>query len=396
LASVVAGHSVGIIDLGRIARGLDELAEIASHGPLRKAHGSSVLIAAKRADHALDDAIASLESLAAHQSGAASGVAQLRAATTHLDTAIGETAAKAPWPRRFMPFLSRGWDARAAAAEFRAGAENVRSAEAQLAHTPGVHRYDEATSSLVLRGEEREQALRDAAARAGREADAEALPPNVARYVDVADMWPRQQAVQRVLDAVRGLHRTTYTGAEHIPASGGAIVLGTHGSYADPILVGAGIPRETHYMADKVVARLLGGFGARRGVYPVDRAGGPAAEAAKQVTSNLLQDGKVVHMYPYGGVVRLKSTMPELKAGAAVFGLTEGVPVVPGASFGLQPRFARWDIPGSGRHVVFDEPIIFRHTPNPTAAQVDEAREIIAQRTERLLQEAEAQFRAAG
>jgi hypothetical protein len=88
--------------------------------------------------------------------------------------------------------------------------------------------------------------------------------------------------------------------------------------------------------------------------------------------------------------------MPELKAGAAVFGLTEGVPVVPGASFGLQPRFARWDIPGSGRHVVFDEPIIFRHTPNPTAAQVDEAREIIAQRTERLLQEAEAQFRAAG
>ena len=34
-----AARSIGIIDLGRVARGMDELADIAGHGLLKDAHG---------------------------------------------------------------------------------------------------------------------------------------------------------------------------------------------------------------------------------------------------------------------------------------------------------------------------------------------------------------------
>ena len=92
---------------------------------------------------------------------------------------------------------------------------------------------------------------------------------------------------------------------------GGVILLGTHGSYADPVLVGAGAGRGTHVMMDKVVAEKLGGLGERFGAFPVDRAGGPAAADAKLVTNRLLEDGELVHIYPDGGVLRLRATIPE-------------------------------------------------------------------------------------
>lgn len=388
------GRSIGIIDLGRVARGMDELADIAAHGKLRIAHGTSVLGAADRADHALGRVV---DSLAQHQP-AATGVAHLQAATAHLRDAIQDVSATRPTPQgpiaRAGAFLSRSWDASSAVDEFRATAASLRSARAELASTPGVHAIDDMSAGVLLHGAERDAALAAAAARVPVR-DGAPLPARVAGYVDADGIGERQARLRRGLQATSWLHRTEWTGTEHIPSRGAALVLGTHGSYTDPALVGLGIPRQTHLMSDKVVARLLGRVGERLGAYPVDRAGGAAAAEAKQVTNQLLADGEVVHMYPDGGIVRLRSTIPEPKSGAAVFALTTGTPVVPSASAGLQPRYARWNLEGSGRHIVYGEPIVFRHTPNPTAQDIAEAREIIAQRTDSLMQDAVARFRSA-
>ncbi|MCW2920445.1 MAG: putative acyltransferase [Thermoleophilia bacterium] len=388
-----SGRSVGIIDLGRVARGMEELADIVGHGLLKEAHGSSVLGAAERADHALGRVV---ESLAQHQP-AAVGVEHLRSATTHLHDAMSVVTATEPEPSKLGvigPFLSRNWDAKAAVDEFRATAASLRSAQAELASTSGVHLISDANASVLLHGAEREAALAAAAARVPVRPDGP-LSGSIARFVDAQGIGDRQATFRRRLDATSWLHHTSWTGSEKIPATGSAIVLGTHGSYADPVLVGAGIPRETHVMMDKQVFRMLGQTGEHYGAYPVDRAGGAAAAEAKQVTNQLLADGKLVHIYPDGGVVRLRATIPEPKSGAAIFGLTTGTPIVPSASAGLQPKFARWDLEGAGRHIIYGDPLVFRHTPTPTAEQIAEARELIAQHTDRLMQQAVATYRAA-
>lgn len=387
------GRSIGIIDLERVARGMDELADIAGHGMLRNAHGTSILGAAERADHALGRVV---ESLAGHQPAAA-GVAHLQAATTHLHDAAAVVESTRPGPHRFGAigaFLSRSWDAAGAVDELRATAASLRSAKTELATAGGVHLIDDSTAGVLLRGAERDAALEAAAARTPVR-DGAAIAANVSKYVDAPGVGDRQAALRRGLEATKWLHHTSWDGAGNIPARGSALVLGTHGSFSDPVLVGAGIPRRWHVMMAKEVFGMLGETGTRYGAYPVDRAGGAAAAEAKQITNQLLDDGEVVHMYPDGGIVRLRSTIPEPKSGAAIFALTTGTPVVPSASAGLQPKFARWNLEGSGRHIVYGEPIVFRHTPNPTAEDIAEAREVIAQHTDALMQRAVAKFQAA-
>ena len=388
-----SGRSIGVIDLDRVARGMDELADIVGQGLIKSDHATTVLGAVERADHALGRVVATLEP---HQPAAA-GYEHLRAATTHLHDAAGAVEATRPERGALGPvgaFLSRSWDATSAVDEFRATAASLRSARAELTHAPGVHFIDDSTAGVLLHGAERDAALAEAASRVPVR-DGAGLAPRIAQFVDAPGIGARQATLRGRLQATDWLHHTEWTGTEHIPERGAALVLGTHGSYADPILVGAGIPRAAHTMMDKKVFGMLGETAERYGAYPVDRAGGPAAAEAKQVTNQLLADGEVVHMYPDGGIVRLRSTIPEPKSGAAIFALTTGTPVVPSASAGLQPKFARWNLEGSGRHIVYGEPIVFRRTPNPTAQDIAEAREIIAQRTDELMQQAVQRYQAA-
>jgi 1-acyl-sn-glycerol-3-phosphate acyltransferase len=93
------------------------------------------------------------------------------------------------------------------------------------------------------------------------------------------------------------------TGAEHVPASGGVLVVANHPSDIDPILVAISVRRPLRFMADAVqfqrgfvgpAVRLLGAF-------PV-RVASPDVTAVRTALE-LLEAGEAVALFPEGDVV---------------------------------------------------------------------------------------------
>ena len=60
----------------------------------------------------------------------------------------------------------------------------------------------------------------------------------------------------------RTYNRWEVTGRDHVPASGGVLLIANHTSYADPPIVGAACPRPVNFMAKAELFRipLLSGF----------------------------------------------------------------------------------------------------------------------------------------
>src|ERR671933_814981 len=124
-------------------------------------------------------------------------------------------------------------------------------------------------------------------------------------------------------------------GAEHVPASGGAIICSNHVSYFDFTFLGlAALPqhRMVRFMAKSGVFGhwFAGPFMRAMRHIPVDRAAGAAAfEAAIRA----LKDGEVVGVFPEA-TISSSFTVKDLKAGAARMAVDAGVPVVPAAVWG--------------------------------------------------------------
>ena len=118
------------------------------------------------------------------------------------------------------------------------------------------------------------------------------------------------------------------TGTDLIPASGPVIVASNHISNWDPILIALGCRREVHFMAKEelfgnpllaVIVRALNAFPIRRGA--LDR-------RALRTASQLLDDGKVLLMFPAG--TRDKSgEVRDPKSGVGFLACRHEAPVVP-------------------------------------------------------------------
>ncbi|MBN6035355.1 1-acyl-sn-glycerol-3-phosphate acyltransferase [Amycolatopsis sp. 195334CR] len=134
----------------------------------------------------------------------------------------------------------------------------------------------------------------------------------------------------RVLD-----NKLRVAGAEHIPATGGAVIACNHVSYLDFIFCGLGAQpakRLVRFMAkqeifaNKVAGPLM------RGMHhiPVDRSAGAASyrEAVAR-----LRAGEVVGVFPEATISR-SFTVKEIKSGAVRMAAEAGVPVVPMALWG--------------------------------------------------------------
>src|SRR4051812_39701972 len=152
-------------------------------------------------------------------------------------------------------------------------------------------------------------------------------------------------------------------GAEHVPATGGAVICSNHVSYFDFTFLGLGaLPqhRLVRFMAKASVFRhrFAGPFMRAMQHIPVERTAGAAAfEAAVRA----LKDGQVVGVFPEATISR-SFTVKELKAGAARMAIDAGVPVVPAAVWGGQ-RIATKGHPvelrrGVAVTVVLGEPLV--------------------------------------
>src|SRR4051794_19770979 len=124
-------------------------------------------------------------------------------------------------------------------------------------------------------------------------------------------------------------------GAEHVPATGGAVLCSNHVSYFDFTFLGlAALPqhRLVRFMAKASVFGhwLAGPFMRAMQHIPVDRTAGAAAfDAAVRA----LKDGQVVGVFPEA-TISSSFTVKDLKAGAARMAVDAGVPVIPAAVWG--------------------------------------------------------------
>ncbi|KNX37030.1 lysophospholipid acyltransferase family protein [Luteipulveratus halotolerans] len=138
----------------------------------------------------------------------------------------------------------------------------------------------------------------------------------------------------RALFAAQGL-KFTITGAQHVPATGGAVIAMNHLSYFDYAY--AGLPARDHkrlvrWMAKKEIFDHPAMGPLMRGMkhIPVDRAAGAAAYD-EAVTA--LRAGELVGVFPETTISR-SYELREFKTGALRMAADAGVPVVPMIAWG--------------------------------------------------------------
>jgi len=136
-----------------------------------------------------------------------------------------------------------------------------------------------------------------------------------------------------------------WSGQQHIPRTGGAIIAVNHITYFDPIAVGHFVDnagRTARYLAK---AELFEIRGVRRimrgsGQIPVHRLTRDAASSF-QDAAGAVQRGECVIFYPDGTVTRDPGLWPMVgKTGAARVALSTGAPVIPVAQWGAQDVLA--------------------------------------------------------
>ncbi|MEU8004141.1 lysophospholipid acyltransferase family protein [Catellatospora sp. NPDC049111] len=145
-----------------------------------------------------------------------------------------------------------------------------------------------------------------------------------------------------VAPAIKLGWRPTIEGAEHIPATGGAIFAGNHLSVADELFLGSAVGRHISFWAKEdyfvgtglsglFFRTLMGGLGA----IPVHRSGGRAALSAFDAAIPVLQEGGLVAVYPEG----TRSPDGRLyrgRTGVARLALAADVPIIPVGMIGTE------------------------------------------------------------
>jgi 1-acyl-sn-glycerol-3-phosphate acyltransferase len=149
---------------------------------------------------------------------------------------------------------------------------------------------------------------------------------------------PRPGRLYAVVRVVAGLVLRTWfrhrvSGAEHLPARGGAIVAANHKSFLDAFFLGLATDRHVHFMAKAELfkgplARLL----PRMGAFPVRR--GEADAEALATARAILADGGLVVVFPEGTRVDEPDALGSPHHGAGRLALETGAPIVPAAILG--------------------------------------------------------------
>lgn len=123
------------------------------------------------------------------------------------------------------------------------------------------------------------------------------------------------------------MNRWEVRGREHVPRTGGVLLIANHTSYADPPIVGSACPRPVHFMAKQELFFFpFGQIISRTHAFPVKR--GASDQAALRKAVRILKEGRVLLIFPEGGRSKDGKLM-ELEQGAAFVALASGAAVVP-------------------------------------------------------------------
>lgn len=167
--------------------------------------------------------------------------------------------------------------------------------------------------------------------------------------------------------------------AERLPAMGGLLVLSSHQSHLDPLLLGLATDRRLSSLARSTLYRFrpFGAVITALDAVPIDREA--SALAGMKTVIRRLEAGAAVILFPEGTRTR-DGRLGDIKGGFAIIARRAGVPIVPVAIVGAHecwPRTARFPRPGRIR-LEFGSLI----SPAAVAALDDEA--LVAECTRRL------------
>jgi 1-acyl-sn-glycerol-3-phosphate acyltransferase len=150
--------------------------------------------------------------------------------------------------------------------------------------------------------------------------------------------------IRAALTAFKALDvKISVVGAEHVPATGGAVLVSNHISYLDFIFAGLGPwrgnKRLTRFMAKDDVFRHRVSGPLMRGMrhIPVDRSDGqPAYDAAVKA----LSEGEIVGVFPEATISR-SFMLKKFKTGAARMAAESGTPLLPVILWGTQQLWTK-------------------------------------------------------
>ncbi|MEV6847259.1 lysophospholipid acyltransferase family protein [Actinoplanes sp. NPDC051411] len=155
--------------------------------------------------------------------------------------------------------------------------------------------------------------------------------------------WQRFAAVV-VLPVLRVWTKPTWTEQEHLPATGGVIIVPNHASHFDPLVV-------AHYIYDagrwpRFLTKaslwnvpVVGPFLTKVKQIPVERGSVEAVKSLDVLIDAVRQGGAVV-IYPEGTTTKEPNLWPMRgKTGAARLALITGAPVIPVANWGAYRIF---------------------------------------------------------
>lgn len=146
-------------------------------------------------------------------------------------------------------------------------------------------------------------------------------------------------------------------GMEHIPAGGG-LVLSSHRSFLDPLLVGVGLDRPISFVARHSLFRVpvVGWILRNTYVMPINRES--AGSESIREASRRLKHGFLVGMFPEGTRSR-DGRLGPIKPGFIAILRQAGVPIIPAAIAGADRAMPRGALlPRCGRiRVVYGDPI---------------------------------------
>jgi 1-acyl-sn-glycerol-3-phosphate acyltransferase len=184
-----------------------------------------------------------------------------------------------------------------------------------------------------------------------------------------AHRFAREKGVSRRLYALvraivapflRLYFRMHISGAEHLPATGAAIIAPNHKSFLDSFFIAVCTRRHVRFMAKmELIEARYGGLLVRLGAFPVRR-GESDAEALETATV-ILRQGGLLALFPEGTRVRDPDELGHPRRGAGRLALESGAPLLPCAITGTERLFLG-PIPKPRRvQVAFSEPIPVAH-----------------------------------
>jgi 1-acyl-sn-glycerol-3-phosphate acyltransferase len=117
-------------------------------------------------------------------------------------------------------------------------------------------------------------------------------------------------------------------GAEHVPASGPALIVSNHQSILDPPVIGGAARRQIYFLAKAELFRIpmFGSLIRALHARPVRREG--SDPGALRTAAQLLGEGKALLVFPEG-TRSLNGRLGEGKSGVGMLAVTSGAPVVP-------------------------------------------------------------------